>query len=97
MKILCGAAAKGASFERCLSIGRAVNDEVVSIGSSLDHCHVPGREGHKPIPSDVCVVGAGIHNEPVGVTGWSRLRRDTYADLLLRVLYKYPLFPPLKS
>ncbi len=67
MKILCGAASQGASFDKCLAIGRAVNDQVVSIGSALDHCHVPGREGHKPIPCDVCVVGAGIHNEPVSV------------------------------
>ena len=69
MKILCGAASQGAGFDKCVAIGRAVNDQVVSIGSALDHCHVPGREGHKPIPCDVCVVGAGIHNEPVSVSG----------------------------
>ena len=63
MKILGAAAAEGLSFDKCLAIGRALNDQTVSIGSSLDHCHVPGRQ-FQSIPDDVCVLGAGIHNEP---------------------------------
>jgi triose/dihydroxyacetone kinase / FAD-AMP lyase (cyclizing) len=63
MKILGAAAAEKYPFQRCLAIGRALNDHTVSIGSALDHCHVPGRQ-HQSIPEDVCVVGAGIHNEP---------------------------------
>ncbi|UPK91490.1 hypothetical protein LCI18_002621 [Fusarium solani-melongenae] len=63
MKILGGAAAKGSSFEDCLEIGKAVNDNTVTIGSALDHCHVPGRQ-HQSLADDICVVGAGIHNEP---------------------------------
>ena len=65
MKILGAAAAKEYSFERLVEIGRAVNEQLVSIGSALDHCHVPGRQNHDEIGEDVCVVGAGIHNEPV--------------------------------
>jgi dihydroxyacetone kinase len=65
MKILGAAAAKGESFERCVKLGKAVNSQLVSIGSALDHCHVPGRQNHDEIPDDVCVIGAGIHNEPV--------------------------------
>ncbi|KAI0474061.1 Dak1 domain-containing protein [Xylariaceae sp. FL0804] len=64
MKIVCGAAAKKHSFQRCVDIGRAVNNQTVSIGSSLDHTHVPGRQIHEALSRDVCVVGAGIHNEP---------------------------------
>ncbi|KAH8661564.1 dihydroxyacetone kinase [Tricladium varicosporioides] len=64
LKIVGGAASKKYSFERCVELGRAVNAQLVSIGSALDHCHVPGRQNHESIPSDVCVVGAGIHNEP---------------------------------
>ncbi|RDW66780.1 dihydroxyacetone kinase-2 [Coleophoma crateriformis] len=64
MKILGGAAAKEYSFEKCVEIGKAVNEQLVSIGSALDHCHVPGRQNHDTIDDDVCVVGAGIHNEP---------------------------------
>ena len=60
-----GAASKKYSFERCVSFGRAINDQTVSIGSALDHCHVPGRQSHQAISDDICVVGAGIHNEPV--------------------------------
>lgn len=63
MKIIGAAAAEKLSFDKCLAIGRALNDQTVSIGSTLDHCHVPGRQ-HQSIPEDVCVVGAGIHNEP---------------------------------
>ena len=65
MKILGAAAMKEYSFERCVEIGKAVNEQLVSIGSALDHCHVPGRQNHDEIGEDVCVIGAGIHNEPV--------------------------------
>jgi triose/dihydroxyacetone kinase / FAD-AMP lyase (cyclizing) len=65
MKILGAAAARDYSFERCVEIGKAVNEQLVSIGSALDHCHVPGRQNHDNIGDDVCVIGAGIHNEPV--------------------------------
>ncbi|KAL3418910.1 hypothetical protein PVAG01_09131 [Phlyctema vagabunda] len=64
MKILGAAAMKDYSFERCVEIGTAVNSQLASIGSALDHCHVPGRQNHDTIGDDVCVVGAGIHNEP---------------------------------
>ncbi|KAF7515746.1 hypothetical protein G7054_g14428 [Neopestalotiopsis clavispora] len=63
MKIV-GAAAKKHGFQKCVDIAKAVNAQVVSIGSALDHCHVPGRAKHETLPADVVVVGAGIHNEP---------------------------------
>ncbi|KAF5529809.1 dihydroxyacetone kinase [Fusarium mexicanum] len=63
MKILGAASKQNYSFDKCLEIGQAVNDHIVTIGSSLDYCHVPGRQ-HQSIPQDVCVIGAGIHNEP---------------------------------
>lgn len=65
MKIVAEAAARNYDFDRCLTLGKAVNAQLVSIGSALDHCHVPGRQNHDTIPDDVCIVGAGIHNEPV--------------------------------
>ncbi|KAI1871040.1 hypothetical protein JX265_006080 [Neoarthrinium moseri] len=64
MKIVGAAAANKYSFERCVDLAKAVNSQVVSIGSALDHCHVPGRQKHESLPADVVVVGAGIHNEP---------------------------------
>lgn len=66
MKITGAAAARKYDFERTVKLGRSVNSQVVSIGSALDHCHVPGRQGNEAIPNDVAIVGAGIHNEPVG-------------------------------
>lgn len=82
MKITGAAAGKKYSFDQCVRIGRAVNDQVVSIGSALDHCHVPGRQGNEPIPNNVCIVGAGIHNEPV--SPWSQfwIRQTTKQALL---------------
>ncbi|OAQ66799.1 dihydroxyacetone kinase [Pochonia chlamydosporia 170] len=63
MKTVCSAAAENWSFENCVRVGEAVNAQTVSIGSALDHCHVPGRQ-HQSVPDDTCVIGAGIHNEP---------------------------------
>ncbi|OAA53315.1 dihydroxyacetone kinase [Cordyceps fumosorosea ARSEF 2679] len=63
MKILCAAAAEGWLFDDCVRLAEAVNAETVSIGSALDHCHVPGRQ-HQSVADDTCIIGAGIHNEP---------------------------------
>ncbi|KAK5137351.1 hypothetical protein LTR08_008928 [Meristemomyces frigidus] len=62
---LCGSAAEdGYGFEKCIKIGESVNANAVTVGSSLDHCHIPGREHHRSVPEDVYVLGMGIHNEP---------------------------------
>lgn len=62
---LCGTAAdSGWDFEKCLKIGEAVNANAVTIGSSLDHCHIPGRDHHRSVPEETYVLGMGIHNEP---------------------------------
>jgi dihydroxyacetone kinase len=62
---LCGSAAEsGYDFEKCMNIGYAVNANAVTVGSSLDHCHIPGREHHRSIPEDTYVQGIGLHNEP---------------------------------
>lgn len=62
---LCGSAAEdGYDFEKCMRIGTSVNANAVTVGSSLDHCHIPGREHHRSVPEDVFVLGMGIHNEP---------------------------------
>lgn len=62
---LCGSASQeGYDFETCYNIGQSVNDNAVTVGSSLDHCHIPGRAHHRSVPEDVYVLGMGIHNEP---------------------------------
>lgn len=66
MKILGAAAATNLyCFEDCVELFHAVNSQMASIASILEHCHVPGRRNHDEIGDDICVVGAGIHNEPV--------------------------------
>ncbi|EPS35317.1 hypothetical protein H072_11285 [Dactylellina haptotyla CBS 200.50] len=64
LKILGAASEAEYSFNECLSIGKAVNANLVTVGASLDHCHVLGRINHEKVPGDVCVLGMGIHNEP---------------------------------
>ncbi|RMY86215.1 hypothetical protein D0862_10978 [Hortaea werneckii] len=62
---LCGSASQqGYDFESCYKIGQSVNDNAVTVGSSLDHCHIPGRAHHRSVPEDTYVLGMGIHNEP---------------------------------
>lgn len=63
MKIVCSAAAENWSFDDCVRLAEAVNAQTVSIGSTLDHCSVPGRQ-HQSVADDTCIIGAGIHNEP---------------------------------
>lgn len=62
---LCGSAAEmGFDYDTCMKIGLSVNANAVTVGSSLDHCHIPGREHHRSVPQDAYVLGMGIHNEP---------------------------------
>ncbi|KAF2011449.1 dihydroxyacetone kinase-like protein [Aaosphaeria arxii CBS 175.79] len=64
IKLTGAASQKGWSFERCRQIGELGNSQLVTIGSSLDHCHVPGREAFEHVPDNSYVLGMGIHNEP---------------------------------
>ncbi|EFQ91351.1 hypothetical protein CFE70_002873 [Pyrenophora teres f. teres 0-1] len=64
IKLIGAASQKGWAFERCRKIGELGNSQLVTIGTSLDHCHVPGREAFESVPDNACVVGMGIHNEP---------------------------------
>ena len=65
MKILGAAAATGASYDECMSLGTAVSDQLVSIAATLDHCSVPGRSEHATLGIDEIELGTGPHNEPV--------------------------------
>jgi dihydroxyacetone kinase len=66
IKLTGAASAKDWSFERVKKLGDLGNSQLVTIGTSLDHCHVPGREAFEQVADDSCVLGMGIHNEPVG-------------------------------
>ena len=62
----CGAAADlGCSLSECYNLAKQVAGNMVSVGSSMEHVHVPGRgkmESYMPV-GDI-EVGMGIHNEP---------------------------------
>lgn len=45
-------------------IAKSVNENLVTIGSSLDHCKVPNRKFETELNSNQMEVGMGIHNEP---------------------------------
>ncbi|KAI9741913.1 MAG: hypothetical protein M1834_000302 [Cirrosporium novae-zelandiae] len=64
LKIIGAAAQADWNFEQVLELGEQLNLNLVTIGSSLDHCDIPGRVSPEKVPEDVCVLGMGIHNEP---------------------------------
>lgn len=65
-KIAGALAADGATLKEVHKIAQLVADNTVSIGSSLLHVHVPGREADdaEDLKSNEVEIGMGIHNEP---------------------------------
>ncbi|SCV02610.1 LAMI_0H01112g1_1 [Lachancea mirantina] len=45
-------------------VAEIVNENLVTIGSSLDHCKVPGRKFETELNDKKMELGMGIHNEP---------------------------------
>ncbi|PGH11863.1 dihydroxyacetone kinase [Polytolypa hystricis UAMH7299] len=69
LKIVGALADAGASLDDVHRIAQLTTDNIVSLGSSLEHVHVPGRKVPDPnsdevVPHDEIEVGMGIHNEP---------------------------------
>lgn len=65
-KITGGLAGTGAELEEVYKVGKAVNDNLVTLGASLDRTSVPGKS-HDEIEftgDDEAELGLGIHNEP---------------------------------
>lgn len=53
------------SLEDVYHVAQLANKNVVTVGSSLEHVHIPGREVPKDtVPNDETEIGMGIHNEP---------------------------------
>lgn len=64
-KVLGAASARGADLDQLVLLGRSINENLVTIGASLDRTSVPGREGEGEFNScDEAELGLGIHNEP---------------------------------
>ena len=62
----CGAAADlGCSLSQVYNLAKQVAGNIVSVGSSMEHVHVPGRGPMESLmPVGDIEVGMGIHNEP---------------------------------
>lgn len=68
-KISGALAARGASLEDVYKVAKLTADNLVSVGASLDHVHVPGRAPPDPksdenLATEEVEIGMGIHNEP---------------------------------
>jgi dihydroxyacetone kinase len=74
-KITGALAEQGASLDECVKIAKLVAGNIVSIGASLSHVHVPGREkvsAEEELGEDEVELGMGIHNE----AGSGRVKTD---------------------
>ncbi|KAF6827504.1 dihydroxyacetone kinase [Colletotrichum plurivorum] len=64
-KILGAHKETGADLKDVLRLGKEVTDNMVTVGASLEHVHIPGREAAAPSSAESQVeLGMGIHNEP---------------------------------
>ena len=79
-KIAGALAASGAALKDVHRVAQVVADNTVSMGSSLAHVHVPGREGHEEdLKEEEIEIGMGIHNE----SGSQRAKADLPANVKL--------------
>jgi triose/dihydroxyacetone kinase / FAD-AMP lyase (cyclizing) len=56
----------GVSFENLTRMGKLMASNLVTVGASLGHVHIPGREvanGHSEQKKEQLELGMGIHNE----------------------------------
>jgi dihydroxyacetone kinase len=72
-----------ASLDDVYRIAQLTTNNIVSVGSSLEHVHIPGRElPDETVPHDEVEVGMGIHNEP----GSHRMKNTNVQDLVKTML-----------
>jgi dihydroxyacetone kinase len=67
LKIAGALAAQGRSLEEVAQVARLTAENIVSVGASLEHVHVPGRAvdaQEDTLALGEVEIGMGIHNEP---------------------------------
>ncbi|RMZ77439.1 hypothetical protein DV738_g4411, partial [Chaetothyriales sp. CBS 135597] len=65
MKMIGAAAELGCDLPQVHTLAKLAVDSIVSVGSSMEHVHVPGRGPMESLmPAGDIEVGMGIHNEP---------------------------------
>jgi dihydroxyacetone kinase len=75
LKVVGALAETGATLEDTVKVAKLVAGNVVSVGASLSHVHVPGREkvsAEDDLGEEEVEVGMGIHNE----AGSERVKTD---------------------
>ncbi|KAE8144945.1 Dak1 domain-containing protein [Aspergillus avenaceus] len=84
LKIVSALAETGASLEELHRIAQLANSNLATVGSSLEHVHVPGRApSEDTIPEGEVEIGMGIHNEP-----GSHRAKATLPELVKTMLYQ---------
>jgi dihydroxyacetone kinase len=86
-KILGAAAESGRSFDDVVALGKRVTVNLVTMGASLDHCHVPGRTEFAQLALDEAEIGMGIHNEP----GVRKIKPVPEPEVVIGEMLKYLL------
>lgn len=85
-KVAGHAAAQGHSLSDVKKLAQIVADNVVTIGSSFAHCHVPGTQ---PAKGDMAMgefeLGMGIHNEP-GVKRFPQQSKRQLVETMVKLL-----------
>ncbi|CAK7903398.1 dihydroxyacetone kinase 1 [[Candida] anglica] len=95
-KCVGAASTAGASLESIVDLGRAINENLVTLGASLDRTSVPGKQGGHDDDEDEeehtgpneAELGLGIHNEP-----GHRLKPIPKIDDLLKDMFEKLLSP----
>lgn len=68
-----------------MKLGEVLNSNIVSIATTLDHCHVPGRADHAQLDEFTIEIGTGPHNEP----GYIKVSPQPSPEDLIKTLLKY--------
>ena len=83
-KVIGAAAEKGDDVKKVAGLGRSMVNNFVTVGLSLDHCHVPGRstdpEERGALSQSAIEIGMGIHNE----TGAKHIENKPSAEDLIK-------------
>ncbi|KAE8385144.1 hypothetical protein ETB97_006323 [Aspergillus alliaceus] len=85
LKIVSALSEAGGSLEEIYRIAQQANSLLATVGSSLEHVHIPGRPAPEDtIPEGEVEVGMGIHNEP----GSHRMKSFTLPELVKTMLFQ---------
>jgi len=85
-KIAGALAAQGRGLDEVVKVARLVADNLVSVGASLEHVHVPGREKGvgDTLQDGEGEIGMGIHNE--AGSGREKIGLEDLVDRMLKQL-----------